>query len=262
MRLEKTLRSALSSPEVVERNVAMRLSYYVALQEMLGGRLESARDRLEDLRRQMPPEPDWLQEGVLSTLVDVHRMLGNPQLAEELTSKLPEKSPLRSRLERRLREPAASEAQSRALVALQPALRALYAGDPEPVERALNAMDSTVGPFVDFYRGEIELLRQHPEEALSHYARLGKGEPENLWNWFQFFAFLRMAEAHGALHQRDAAAKSLDQALETREQKDLLRHVVRARKGYFERDESDPGSLFRADLRAMNASTSPQVPEE
>jgi len=208
------------------------------------------------LRRLTPSEPDWLEECALASIVDMQRMLGHSDAAQEITSSLPERSSLRSRLERRQRGPAASPEQSSTLLALQPAIRALYAGDLQRAEEAFSDLDESLAPYVGFYLGEIDLLRHQPSRALEHYARAVQAHEEDQWGWYRFFASLRMAEAYSALQERDAAAKALEHALDGREQKDLLRHVVRARKHYFENGDEVLAPAMRADVRDPGASSS------
>ncbi len=244
--VEAAVRLGSNSPEQLERKVASRLQYYLAIQEMLTGDMERARDRLALLKRSLPGDPDWLERAVMSLLVDLERMLGDDERAAEHVATLADRSPLRLALQRKLQEPGASAAEAQLLRELQPALRALYAGDLQAAETALGA-PGLPPPCVDFYRGEIELLRQRPASALPHFEHLLGSEHAACWRWFHYFAYLRAAEAHAALGAKSDAAKALDKALDYREERDLLRHVTRARKRYYETPEGTAGAKRAAE---------------
>ncbi|MGE5946694.1 MAG: tetratricopeptide repeat protein, partial [Betaproteobacteria bacterium] len=193
----QTVDQAANSPEQSERKVASRLQFYLALQEMFMGQVERARDRLEQLSHNLPENPDWLESDVLQTLVDLDRMVGSEDAARGRVEALPEKSALRQRLYRRLQVPPPLEIDRRTLLALQPALQALYAGDDARAAAALDAVADQDAQFLHFYRGELELLRRQPDAALPHFTRVLESKEDGCWSWFRFVAGLRVAEIHG-----------------------------------------------------------------
>ena len=229
-----TIQNASNSQEQTERKVAARLQLYLSLQEILAGRVESARERLDALSRNLPREPDWLEPDVMRFLVDLDRMLADDAQARSRVESLPDKSPLRHKLMRNLQGPMVSESVRSALLALQPAARALYAGRLDETEAALATLPDVEAPFIDFYRGELELLRLRPDAALPYFTGLANDKSEDCWYWFRYCARLRVAEIHGARGQREIAARTLQKAMDIHEQRDLLRHVARARKHFYE----------------------------
>ena len=233
-RTEETVQFVSNSPEQGERNVAARLQFYLALHEFLMGRVETARERLETLSRNLPEYPDWLEADVLRSLVDLDRILGEDDVARSRLTALPEKSPLRSRLYRVLQEPAPLEEERRRLLALQPQLGAMYAGALEGAASALEALAGQEGPALDFYRGELEMLRARPEAAEPYFARGAHAKGDGCWSWFRYVASLRLAEIQGGNGHFSTAATTLQKAMDSREQRDLLRHVTRARQRYYE----------------------------
>ena len=233
-RTEETAQVVSNSPEQGERNVAARLQFYLGLQEFLTGRVQAARERLETLSRNLPTDPDWLEADVLRSLVDLDRILGEDEVASSRLAALPEKSPLRSRLYRVLQEPAPLEQERRNLLALQGDLEAMYAGAPDGAASALAGLQDQSSPPLDFYRGELELLRDRPEAAEPYFTRLTQVKGDGCWSLFRYVAYLRLAEIQGGSGHYSAAASTLQKAMDSREQRDLLRHVTRARKRYYE----------------------------
>ncbi len=229
-----TIQRASNSPEQTERKVAARLQLYLGLQEILAGRVESARQRLDALSRNLPREPDWLEADVMRFLVDLDRMLADDAQARVRLASLPDKSPLRHKLLRRLQGSPVSESVRSSLLAVQPAAQALYAGALDEAEAALAAVHEVEAPFLDFYRGELELLRQRPDAALPYFVLLANAKSEDCWHWFRYCARLRVAEIHGARGDHETAARTLQKAMDVHAPRDLLRHVARARKHYYE----------------------------
>jgi tetratricopeptide (TPR) repeat protein len=235
-RTERGVQAHANGPEAWERKVSQRLRFYLALQQMLAGRIEDARQHLEILQQEETLEPDWLGFEVRWTLANVLLLLGERDAAVALVEELPP----RQRESRRLsyvrdRSSVASDEESAALVEIQPAVRALYAGDLAAAAAGLEAVGDVDMPILHFYRGELALLNDAPEEALQHYARANHVQTgRDRWAWFRYFAKARSAEIHGAAGDLRKAAKLLDSATDKHLHKDLVRHVTQARQRYYE----------------------------
>lgn len=245
-RTEETVQVVSNSPEQGERNVAARLQFYLGLQEFLTGRMQAARERLETLSRNLPADPDWLEADVLRCLVDLDRIAGEDEVASSRLAALPEKSALRSRLYRVLQEPAPREEERRNLLALQGDLQEMYAGTTDAAASALAGLQEQNSPPLDFYRGELELLRDRPEAAEPYFTRLTQTKGDGCWSLFRYVAYLRLAEIQGGSGHFSAAASTLQKAMDSREQRDLLRHVTRARKRYYENGAAVPAGTRTA----------------
>ena len=245
-RTEETVQVVSNSPEQGERNVAARLQFYLGLQEFLTGRMQAARERLETLSRNLPADPDWLEADVLRCVVDLDRIAGEDEVASSRLTALPEKSALRSRLYRVLQEPAPLEEERRNLLALQGDLQEMYAGTTDAVASALAGLQEQNSPPLDFYRGELELLRDRPEAAEPYFTRLTQTKGDGCWSLFRYVAYLRLAEIQGGSGHFSAAASTLQKAMDSREQRDLLRHVTRARKRYYENGAAVPAGTRTA----------------
>jgi tetratricopeptide (TPR) repeat protein len=233
-RLQNVVNHHTEGFEIWERTVAARLQLYVALKQMISGRLPLARTNLEALYADLPDEPDWLRADVLRALVALQLIQGDQEDAAAIVDLLPKKDLLKRKLRYATKEDAIPAVEERNLIQqLQPALRALYAGDPSAADRALRtqAPDS---PFANFYRGEVELMRGRNEFALRHFQTLTEREPHPRWWLYQSLAHVRVAEIHAALGDNDAAQKSLRRMIDSHPVKDLLRHIARARKRYYE----------------------------
>ncbi|UCE03383.1 MAG: hypothetical protein JSW67_04115 [Candidatus Latescibacterota bacterium] len=235
-RTERGVEAHANGPEAWERKVAQRLRFYLALQQMLAGRIQSARQNLEILKQEETLEPDWLGFEVRWTLVNVLLLLGERDAAVALVEELPPRQRESRRLSyARHKSSVASEAESRALLQIQPAVRALYAGDLATAAAGLEAVADVEMPILHFYRGELALLSDEPEAALQHYARANHVQTgRDRWAWFRYFAKARSAEIHGAAGEHKKAAKLLDSATDKHLNKDLVRHVTKARQRYYE----------------------------
>lgn len=233
VRLQNVVDHYNRTSEVWERTAAARLQLYVALKQLLSGRASEARANLEALAADLPEEPDWLRLDVYRTLVALQLLQGDQENAVALVEPLDRKDLLKRKLRYATRDgglPTAAERQ--AFESLQPALRALYAGDVEPAANALRRMQ-TEAPFVDFYRGEVEMLRGHNELALEHFKAVSRNE-DPVWWLYQSLAYIRLAEIQAALGDDGSAQSELRRMIDTHPVKDLLRHIARARKRYYE----------------------------
>ncbi len=159
---------------------------------------------------------------------------GDQDEAIEIVESLDKKDILKRRLSYVTRGDAILPAEEQRLLEdLQPALRAMYAGDPSAAEVALGQTDIEA-PFVHFYRGEVELLRGREEFALGHFEAVTNREQHPRWWFYESLARVRSAEVHAAMGDDGAAQKSLRGMIDTHPVKDLLRHIARARKRYYE----------------------------
>ena len=226
--------------ETWERSATARLQLYVTIKQLLAGRLPEARANLAALYANLPGEPDWLRLDVYRLLVAVQLMQGDQAAAIQIVESLDKRDLLRRKLSYATRDDATPSAdERRAFEQMQPALRDLYAGDPAAAEHILRGA-APDAPFVHFYRGELELLRGHPELALPHFRELTRFEVESCWWAYASLAHVREAEIHAAMGDDDAAQGALRRMVDAHPVKDLIRHLARARKRYYENGR--PGS--------------------
>jgi tetratricopeptide (TPR) repeat protein len=226
---------SMVSPEPGVRDVAERLRLYLAIAELLTGDLEAARASLESLYVHVPPQPDWLGSATRLALADVSLLLGDAKRAALLHADVAGDERAARRLRYVLEPDAAATPDAVArMAALQPAIAALYARDLSTFNRAVPDSGDANDPYLEFYRGEFELLRGTPQRALAHFERLTRAPLAPRWRLFRFLAFVRTAEIHGRQSQNDLAARALEQALEFHSDPDLLRHTAKARKRFYE----------------------------
>jgi tetratricopeptide (TPR) repeat protein len=248
-RTERGVEMHAGGPEPWERKIAQRLRFYLSMQQMLAGRIESARSNLEILHLEPTLDPDWLDFEVRWTLANVALLLGDHKAAVQLVEELPAKDRGRRRLRYVLDErSAATPEEVQALLQIQQALQSLYAGNLQRAAEGLDALRDVDTPFMHFYRGELEMLRGNGEEALEHFGRANHVRTRrDRWAWFRYFALVRAAEIQGSRGEYGKAAKLLDDAIDKHLNKDLIRHVTRARQRYFENGAPGNGGVNRVD---------------
>ena len=215
------------------RKLGMRLSYYQALLALVQGRWDEARTRLEALHRASPREPDWMLRAANLSLVQLQLLSGEGAAARVVADEIDDDG-VRKRLQF-VRQPGAeappveTEAAARAARAAQ----ALYAGRLSEATTALAAPDGQSSPLFAFYRGDLAFLQGDLRKALPLYRDLAERRWPERWRMFHFLAQMRAAEIQGALGDDKAAARTLGRALDSYDDRDLLRHVIKARRRYF-----------------------------
>jgi hypothetical protein len=225
----------VASPEPGIRNVAERLRLYQAMAELLTGDLEAARTSLEVLYANLPRQPDWLGSATRLALADLSLLLGDAARAARLHADVAGDERAARRLRYAVDAGGASTPNEAArMLALRPAIQALYAHDLGAFNRAFPPAGDGLDPYLEFYRGEFELLRGTPQRALAHYEHLTREPLAPRWRLFRFFAFLRIAEIHGKRSHNEQAVQALEKALAFHTDPDLLRHVAKARKRFYE----------------------------
>jgi len=244
-----------ASTEPGVRDVAERLRLYQAISELLTGDLATARASLESLYAHVPPQPDWLASATRLALADVSLLQGDPARAARLHADVAGDE----RAERRLRyvlEPdaAASPQEVARMVAIQPAIQAMYARDLSTFDRAVPDGGDASDPYLEFYRGEFEMLRGTPQRALEHFEHLTKASLAPRWRLFRLFAFLHTAEIHGRRSHNELAARALEQALDFHTDPDLLRHATKARKRFYENGQPQGYGALNGGLTRRSSS--------
>jgi predicted Zn-dependent protease len=231
--LEATVLIHEQSPEPWVRKATKRLRLYLALSQRLSGRLDAAQAGLEQLVADLPDDPDWLERSVRLNLVNIYLMRGARQKAIGVLDTTSNEE-LRKRLQYVLEESAtAAAAQQQSLEQLQPWIRALYAGRYDEVAVGLSRWGDD--PLALFYQAELELLRGSPGEAIAPLQQLlAIKTPERL-RWYRYLAMLRLAEAYDRTGQRKKAESTLGEAIEFHSDRDLMRHVTKARQRWFEK---------------------------
>jgi tetratricopeptide (TPR) repeat protein len=220
-------------PHALELTARLRL--YQSWMEMVAGRFEDGRANLEKLHRDNPGRPDWFRPIVDLYLADAFLLGGQPDRAAAVRADARGDEKIRDLLEF-VSKPgaAASGAEVEALRKLQPVARAAYEGRLEEAESLLAPLGE--GPLVSFYRGEILHLRGRHADALPHYrSLLAPGVPERC-RLFVRIARLRVAEIEAMQGNWETAARVFDDEVERYAVKDMLRHVVRARQRFFDRE--------------------------
>jgi tetratricopeptide (TPR) repeat protein len=220
-------------PHALELTARLRL--YQSWMEMLSGRFEAGCANLEKLHRNNPGRPDWFRPIVDLYLADAYLLCGQTDRAVAVRSGARDDEEIRELL-RFVDAPgaAASAAEVETLRRLQPVARAAYEGRLDEAESLLAGLGE--GPLVSFYRGEVIHLRGRHAEALPHYQRLlAPGVPERC-RLFVRIARLRTAEIQAMQGNWEAAARAFDDEVEHYAVKDMLRHVVRARQRFFDRE--------------------------
>jgi tetratricopeptide (TPR) repeat protein len=239
--LEDTVRAADASPDPEIRNVADRVRLYQALTQLLSGRIDEARVNLEILRKKGVAQPDWFPADIHRILVDVHLMLGDRDRALAVLQGLDARQREDRDLAVELRflehddgRAAAGKTEVATLRRIQPIVRALYEGRLSEAERGLEPLATSSEPFVAFYRGELLTLQGRDEAAIAQYAKLTGSELPERWRLFRYFARLRLAEAAARLGDAEKAASVLGEALDSYPTRDLLRHVTKARRRWYD----------------------------
>jgi tetratricopeptide (TPR) repeat protein len=240
--LENAIRVGDESSDSRLRNVADRIRLYLALIELLSGRIDAARANLEVLHRNAPAEPDWLPPDIYRILVDVHLMLGETDRALALYHELdPERSedanvekPLRFVTKEDAGQIASDPSEVETLRKVEPIARALYDGRIAEAEDALHSLGSIDEPIVSFYRGELFTLQGRDAEAITEYRKLTEVQLPERWRLYRYFSRIRLAESLVREGDPERAANVLGDAADSYPIHDLLRHVTQARKRYFE----------------------------
>jgi hypothetical protein len=129
---------------------------------------------------------------------------------------------------------AAGRTEVATLRSVQPIARALYEGRLAEAEQGLASLGTASEPFVAFYRGELLTMRGQDEAAIREYAKLVENELPERFRLFRYFARLRLAEAHARRGDSEKAADALGDAMDSYPTRDLLRHVTRARKRWYD----------------------------
>ena len=116
----------------------------------------------------------------------------------------------------------------------QAAARALYAGDLDGARRQLASLGATDDPAVHYYRGELSRLEGDLAHAVQDFEQVTERPWPQRWRLYKVLAYSRLAETLAAQGDPRAAAKTLERALVYDDDRDLLRHLLRARRRYFE----------------------------
>jgi len=224
------------SPEPWVRSATARLRLYEAMTELLSGRIELAQSSLEHMLKNLPDTPDWLERSVRLDLADIYLMRGQHDKAIAV-QRGSNDAQIRKRLEYVLQEDSAAlKAQANSVMQLQPWIRALYEGRFDEVAQGL-ARWGNQEPLVQFYSGELELLRGQPGAAIDPLKAFLARDTAPRLRMFRFLARTRLAEAYDRTGQRNKAADTLDKAIDLHEDRDLIRHITKARKRWFENDK-------------------------
>jgi tetratricopeptide (TPR) repeat protein len=250
------------SVEPWNRQLAQRLRFYDALAEMLDGGFDSARSRLEAVRRAAPARPDWFAPDVMLCAGELALLLGErePALAVYATAAQAHgerddahDNEYEHLVEERMRflkdpEAVAPEAEAVALRKLTPIAQALAAGDLDAAGHGLALLPDDLSPAAHFYRGEWARLSGRYDDAAANFARVTEAPLPARWRFFKIIAFARRAESLYERGDPRAAARVLERALEFDTDRDLMRHVLRARRRFFEaqtgrRRAEDPATL-------------------
>jgi hypothetical protein len=144
----------------------------------------------------------------------------------------------------------ASAAEAQTFRRAQDAARDLYEGDTEGAGRLLDEIGKVDDPAVNFYRGEIARVRGEAARAMSEFQKLTERALPGRWRLFKVLAFSRLAELQAVHEGPRSAAETLARAMEFDQDRDLLRHLVRARRRHFE---------LSAEGRVAPASTSSEA---
>jgi tetratricopeptide (TPR) repeat protein len=208
------------------------------MSQLLTGRFEDAQASFEMLVSDLPPEPDWFERSVRLMLSDVYLLRGEARAAQRVQASASSRE-LRQRLAYVYEEGAAANAVAwQNLEAMQAWIRALYAGRYDEVADALSLWGED--PIALFYRGELELLRQRPEDAVTPLERFLEFDTPPRYRFYRYLTMLRLAEAYDRIGDRERAKEMLGTAIDFHSDRDLMRHVTKARRRWFE--ESDrPG---------------------
>jgi tetratricopeptide (TPR) repeat protein len=220
-------------PEDWNHALGMRLSYYQALLALVQGRWDEARTRLEALHRASPREPDWMLRAANLSLVQLDLLSGERAAAERVVDGVGD-ADVRHRLEF-ARQPGAEapSAEAEASRRAESVARPLYSGHLAEAASALATLDGLGSPLLDFYRGDVAFLQGNRQKALPLFRDLYTRRLPERWRMFRYLAQMRAAEIQGALGDDKAAARTLGRALELYEDRDLLRHLIKARRRYF-----------------------------
>ena len=224
-----------TSPADWYRELSLRLTFYQALSEAMQGRADEARSRLRAIAAARPTKPDWFPGDVLLCLTEMDLLAGDRQRAAALYSSVAAQPRLEERL-RFVRQPDAAATPDEAQVyrSAQDAARALYAGDLDGAHRQLASLGTADDPAVHYYRGELSRLEGDYAHAAQDYERVTERSWPQRWRLYKVLAYSRLAEIRAAQGDPRDAASTLDRALVYDEDRDLLRHLIRARRRHFE----------------------------
>jgi tetratricopeptide (TPR) repeat protein len=235
--LPRTARIAathVASPEAGNRGLGLRLRFYQSVGELLYGRVAEARAGLLNVEAAAPRDPDWLLADVRLALADLALLTGDEPLARRMLERSSGHGKLTERLAHVLvAGAAASPEESSTFDRLQPAVRQLYAADPHPAT-AFAAAAGGDDPALHFWRGDEALLAGRGAEARAHFEQLTEKSLPARWRLFRALAFARLAEIAIAADDAPAAMRALDRGLDFYQDRDLLRHVMRARRRWLE----------------------------
>jgi tetratricopeptide (TPR) repeat protein len=230
-----------SDPRI--RNLGARVRFYEALTEVLSGEVDLARENLETLHAVRPEEPDWFAADIYRNLADIYLLLGEGARAKALHAELDpndSKDQLIEELLRFLRDEeggpdaaVASASEVELLRAVQPAARALSKRDLPEASRILDSLPGE-DAIVAFYRAELEVLSGRPNAAIPHYRKLDRDDLPERMRLFRYVARLRLAQVIAESGDYEHSAEVLQRAIESFELRDLMRHVTKARRRYFE----------------------------
>ncbi len=240
----------MNSTDTWNRQLAQRLFFYHAIGDLVSGSVDDAAVRLETLRRSAPAYPDWFERTVMLCTAETELLRGDREAAIAVyatVSQPPDAEDppwvvdTQRRLEERLRfvktpEAAAPDSEVAALRRLERVARALYAGDFATAEQELAAIPAGSSPGVVYYQGELARLTHRDNDALAAFDRFTAAQLPDRWRFFKCFAFVHIAEIQAAHGDRHAAAHSIERLIDFDRDGDLIRHALRARKEFFERE--------------------------
>jgi tetratricopeptide (TPR) repeat protein len=236
--LEKTVLIHEQSPEPWIRKATARLRFYLGMSQLLTGRFDAAQASLEMLVEDLPADPDWFERSVRLMLADVLLLRGDARGAQRVQASASTRE-LRQRLAYVYEDgAAASPIAWQRLETLQPWIRALYDGRYAEVADGLSHWGED--PLALFYRAELELLRERPEAAIEPLQRFLAYDTPPRYRFYRYLTMLRLAEAYGRSGNRTRAEEILGDAIDFHEDRDLMRHVTKARRRWYE-DSDRPG---------------------
>jgi tetratricopeptide (TPR) repeat protein len=215
------------------RQLSHRLTFYQALSEIVQGDIDAARQHLDTVRLSRPTQPDWFPGDVALCLAEAHLLVGDGPAAAALARGSTSKTADRLRFAAEPGEAATPDA-ARIFREAQQAARALYGGELDAARQALQAVANADDPGVHFYRGELARFDNDSGLASQEFRSLTDRDIPRRWRLYKVLAFSRLAELEAQGGDARRASATLARAMEFDEDRDLLRHLIRARRRYFE----------------------------
>lgn len=234
-RIAEVSRQFSQSPEDLYRQLSQRLMFYQSLSEIVQGRAEEAAKHLDEVWESGPSQPDWFPGDVALCLAETRALLGDRDAAVAMHAGVAKDSRMESRL-RFVVEPGAAATREEAadFHRGQLAARAIYAGDFAGARAQLDDLGASEDPGISFYRGELARLTGDATQAKTQFQRLTERALAPRWRLYKTLSFARLAELQGAEGDPGRAAETLGRALDFDSDRDLLRHMMRARRRHFE----------------------------